>query len=408
MFTTIQECQDTRRRYADMRQTMGRRNARRQLLEEINTLGEAGYLREQWGMLNIFEAFAESEPGANDGEEIVREQMRHKRSHGYYAPLRELVGGAMQVSDFTDIIGQITYSEVLQRFEGTDYIMDGLSTRRPSSTKYRREVPGVAPPGDVSKIVGEGQPYPKVVFGTDRETEPQKYKRGYEVEVTEELIFEEKTGEVMDMLDTGTAMMAIQHEKEGLDVAFGHINNYRRNDVDIITYANNHPQGDFNNLIVNNPLVNFDSLTPIINLLMEQLDPNINEPIMVSDDLTLLVPHQLWNQAVEATQATVIEEGQRGSGVFVSQFTNPLTQRKQTFRLETSPYVNLRSPGPTTYYAGDFRKAIRYHETWPLIVDRFEGTEMQRRDILMAMRVRRLGAYHMFQPRYLVKITGTP
>ena len=373
-----------------------------QFYQEVGTLLESGEINpESCSIRELFEAFV------SDGSELVENMNPRNRVNSVLLE----AGDAVDTSRFSNIIGQITYSTTMAKLDGPEFIGRSLHKTVSSKTQEQEIIPGVSMIGDVAEDVGEGKAYPRVGVSEEWVTIPRKIKDGWILEITEEAIFEDKTGLLLQRSNAATESLGITWEKELLDNALGITTSYSRNGgAAQATYGDTHTQGTFDNLAASNGLVDYTDIEAATNLFDDITDPNTGEPVYLSGTLQIVVPTDLELTLLSILNATEISTGDTTSAtVPVTMARNPLqAQNRRTYVPVTSQYVSARTSSATTWFIGDFTGAFQYHENWPIQVFRMDRNSQEgfNRDVVTAIKVRRKGVPAVVEPRKVIKCTA--
>jgi hypothetical protein len=348
---------------------------------------------------SLFEGLVE------DGSEIIR--MADPRNGGRSVLME--AGDAVSTANFSNIIGQIAYSRVLERLASPNFIGRDLVTTVPAQTQSQEQIPGIGVLGDVSEKVGEAKEYPQVGLTEEFITVEKKVKDGFIVPVTEEAIFEDKTGLLMKTIDGATDALGITWEKEILDTVLGITNRYSRNNGAVqATYGDTHTNGDFDNLAASNALVDATDVEAALLLFDAITDPNNGEPVLIGGELTLIVPTALVMTAFSILRASQTIVGADSAAQRQVLLGTPLNAFGRPFRVMSSQYVKNRTSSATTWFIGKPTEAFEYHEIWPIqkfSMDRNSPAGFSR-DIVSAVKVRRKGVPAVVEPRKMVKCTA--
>lgn len=404
---TRQECRDFKRRYAELQE-----DARRTQHAEDRTELEREFWQEEaqgWAK----RAFDRNKVSIRrlwdelvDDGRAIREDNFGRDSSRFGVRLQE-AGSSVNTGAFSNVIGQMAYQTVLDEFTKPNYLADKLVTVEPASTQFQEIVPGVAGLGDVAEIVGEGQPYPLVGTSEEWITIPKKDKRGAIVPVTKEIVNEDKTGLFLSRVSAVAESMAVNYEKEILDLVTGVTSTYSRNGGPIqATYADTHTQGDFDNLVASNALADYSDIDAVVQAFNAITDPNTGEPVMLSQPYDLIVPQALELTARLLASASSIEVG-ADSATYRTINSNPFPQGSW-LNLLSNPYVSSRSGSSTTWFMGNSKKAFSYRELWPISTEQAapNSPEAFYSDIALAFKVSRFGKGYVREPRYMVKCTA--
>ena len=400
MLNTCDEIRD----FCRMTESYNRENRRREVREAWNGLADMwrnGEIRRD--AFSIRRIFEESVPG---GHNIVREFADRNRSGSgvFYE-----AGVGVNTAHFANIIGQISFAEVLQAMEQPAFIAMDLVSKRPAITGEQEVLPGVTMLGDVAGDIGEGEVYPEAGVGEDYTVMPKKIKEGFVVSVTEETVFEDKTGLILERARSGAESIAISQEKDGLNTALGVTTSWKRkSNAAVATYndvvAATH---NFDNLSASTALTNHDSIATAENLLYAMVDLNTGEPITFPLDMQIVFPHQLRTTAhwiLNSSQVTRLT----ASDTLRALAPNPVGQVGPKYTPKSNQYVTTITGSATTWFIGAFQKAFEYAEIWPtqLFVEDRNSAAGFANDVIFRSKVRRKGAFGVRNPQFVVKCTA--
>lgn len=374
-------------------------------MDEIATLRRAGEITDNISFRTIFEEIVTDNDGNNMGYHLIREMDRSRQG----GVLREAGGDAMTSANFQNLMAQFVYGDTLRTFDNPIYIGDELVTPVPADTDLPTMLPGVTMIGDQAQPVGEGEEYPVVGFGDQYIQLPRIDKSGFILAVTEELLKNDRTDMVLEMLGRSEEAMAISVEKERLSVVLGITNTYRRNGGPAQnTYGDTHTEGTFDNLLASTALVDFTDIEASDLGFSAVTDPDTGEPIVLSGPRRELVPEALWVRAWRIKNAELMQTGNLAGGEPMMQTGNPLKAMRSGFGQPlTSPYVASLVGNSTTWFRGDFKGAFGERVYWPtqvLVEDRNSGVGFSR-DIVSRTKVRRKTVTFVREPRKVQKLT---
>lgn len=397
MINTLRECRETSR-MLEARAREGHEQYRT-AMEEIRTLRRGGEITNNFSLRTLFEETV------LDGREAVHE-MQDRRQRGVNL-LMEAAGDSINTANFSNIIGQIAYADVLDNFESPEFIGDQLVTQIPATTGQKEIVPGITMIGDQAAKVAEGHVYPVVGIGEQFIVYPEIYKDGFVMNITEEAIFEDKTGRLLENFNKVAESMAINLEKERLSTVLGVTNTYSRNGgPEQNTYGNTHTQGDFDNLFASNPLTDYAALEAAMIGFAAVTDPETGEPIVLGQDLILLVPTEKIVKAGRVLNAIQV----RTTASSVETITgNPLAYMGSvgTPRPLSNQYVGSVASSTTTWWLGNFKGAFVERVIIPTQVETQDRTSDMsfERDVVSRIRVKRRSAMGVKEPRKVQKHT---
>ena len=387
MFHTLKECRDS----AHMLESRTRERRPGTFYQEVLDLCQSGDIAaERISLRGMFEAF------------VGREALEGLNPRNQGGNLLMEAGDTIDTGAFSNIFGQITYSAVLARLDSPEFIADGLVSTEQAITQGPEIVTGVGMIGDRAEDVGEGVEYPEVGLNEEYITIPRKVKDGFMLSITEETVWEDNTGLVVQRMNAGAEALGITREKEILDTCLGITTSYSRNGgAQQATYATTHTQGTFSNT-GSNTLDDYTAIEAALLLFDAITDPNTGEPVLLSGTLQIVVPTALEFTLAKILTATEIREVTQTKSTPVG--GNPLSGGRRGYEMVTSQYVKNRTSSAAVWFIGDFKGAFGYREIWPITVERNDTKDI-RRDIVSQVRVRRKGVPFVREPRKVVKNT---
>lgn len=326
--------------------------------------------------------------------------------------------GAVMTNAFQTITQNMLSAVVIEAYEAPEFVITKQIPVRPTKLRTER-IPGIAGLGDVREAVKEGETYP--LFGVSEEWQdtPVIQKYGFRTAVTREAIFFDQTGILVDRLSKLAYWDAYAQELQAIDCVIdenggaksnrvgGH--RYRYKDNDIATYGDNSGTHNWDNLQGSNALQDYSDIENSEMLLDAMTDPTTGVVTgafrMAANQIivTTQLLHTL-KQILHATEVRIHVGGYPTSGNLVDRASaNTLDQ----YQIVTSPLLAVQMATDTSWYVGNIGKACEFVEAWPLETKQAPSNDKDEfeRDIAMQFRVSRMGAFHVKQPRYLVKNT---
>lgn len=395
------ECRDRAREYESRIAEHGEERGREMFNADFQrNTRQHGITYENMSLRELFEAFV--------GREAL-DSLRPRRRAGGVTRYESAEG--VSTAAFSNIIGQVTYASIMEKYEDPDFIRSELATTHPATTAHREMKPGITRLGDKSKKVGEMEQYPIVGLGSEYITIPEKIKDGFIVPLSKEAVWEDKTGVLLERAREVAHWMGVKMEKEAIDNAIGTTETYSRNGgPEQATYANTHTQGDFDNLSASTALTDETSVNTVYNLFDDITDPATGEPVMVARNASMLIPTALYHTWLRIYGATSVEFGTRSATVPITASASALQMDRRRSVAPaplTNAWVKARTGSATTWFMGDFKKAFGYAEAWPLEAEEMGPNSDARfnRDIVAAFKISRMGTYYAMDPRYAIKCT---
>lgn len=350
---------------------------------------------EEFSIRKLFEGL---EP---NGREIVESWDPRFQGSGGFDVLED---GPVTTGSFSNIMGQLLYSRILDAYNDPSLIGTDLVTTIP--TQFNGEkVPGIGRIGDEALVVNEGQTYPTAGFSEEWIETPATTKRGFMVQVTKEAVFFDRTGLMLARAGEVGNWLGVNKEKRILDGVLGVTTLYRRNGAAAeATYSDTGSFGD--NVAGSNTLVDWTDIENALLLFDALSDPNTGEPISIMPD-TLIVPTALKFTAMRILNATEVHYGPGGatSADTVAVSSNPVGGLG--LNVKSNQYVKARTSSASTWFIGQPKKAFAYMENWPItVVTAPPNSEDDfKRDVVAGYKASERGAVAVLDPRYMVKCT---
>lgn len=402
MLNTYREAKDTGKLLADRRKK-GRKSYEA-ALQTIQDCRRAGEIGDDISFRDIFEAVVP------EGHEALQE-MKSRRKGGN-SLFVEAGGTAIQTADFSNIIGQISYADVLKNFDPDEngYIGEKLLTVIPATTGQKEMIPGVTLIGDQAERVGENDDYPTAGIGEQFIVLPEIYKYGFIMNITEETLFEDKTGLVLQNFNKVAEAMAINLEKERLNTVLGVTSSYSRNGGAVqATYGNTHTNGDGDNLIGSNPLTDRTAFNNAKLYFNNLTDPDTGEPISIGRDFQVVVPDALeWTLGDILTARGYATDPVRSATAVSMMTDNPIFMGGRSYEPLSNLYVSLTTGDDTTWFIGNFKKAFVERTIYPSTVEMQDRTSdlAFSKDIIARIKVKRRSVPGVRDWRYVQKHTA--
>jgi len=276
-------------------------------------------------------------------------------------------GDGVDVTAFSNITGQIIYSQIMAAYTQEAFIVSKLVDSVP--TRFDGEkIPGIGRIKDEISEVRPGMPYPSVGLGEDYIETPSTTKRGFIVPVTKEAVFFDRTHLVLQRASEVGEVLGLNKEKRLIDLVIGQTNNYKWKGTDYNTYYAPASGVPWANLLAANELVDWTNVDAAEQVFADILDPNTGEPVLIQANAVLVSPayRHAANRVFLASEIRYT-----AAGAPTSTFApNPL----RSYRVYDSRLVYARIVAAGTdaadakkwWFIGDFRKAFAYMENWPI------------------------------------------
>lgn len=398
MLNTSNQCRDFARHLAS--ESRKGSQERRELLESVAQLRRSGTIEENFDMRALFEELVP------DGREAVR--MMESNRGGRGQTFVEAGGDAITTADFSNVMGQITYGDVLDAFDTPELIAGQLMRERPAMTAQQEIIPGVSMIGDKAQAIGENENYPMVGLNEQWIVTPAKIKTGFMMSVTEEAIVENLGPQILENMQKASLWLAINQEKERLNTILGITTSFRwMNNAAQATYADSHTGFTLDNLIASNGLVDYTDLDAVKNAFNDVVDPTTGELVFMSGELQLVVPDPLETTAARIINS--IETRQTANSIETITAGSPIQYgRRRWSNPIANQYVSSITSSDTTWFAGKFKEAFEDRVIWPLgmFVEDRNSSKLFERDWVTRLKVRRKSAPTVRAPWKVMKCTA--
>lgn len=322
-----------------------------------------------------------------------------------------LTEDAIDSTMFVNISGQIVFSRLMEGFEeadGGDF--DQICETIP--TKFNGEkIPGISPPVDEGFTVAEGAEYDQGTMNEDYIETPATTKRGQIVYLTKEAVFFDRTGMLLQQAAKVGERLATLRLKNMLRVVCGITNTFKWRGTSYNTYQTSTP---WINQKSSNALSDWKNVEAAWIVGQNNLDPNTGEPILFRPTALLVTPANAMT-AKFINNATEVRKGDGASATQQTVGSNPIAgmipniivsaQMRQLVDLEGGL---TQAQADATWFLGDFRKAFKYMQNWPLTpATLLAGSDMEfTRDVVAGYKASERGTPAVFEPRLSVYNPG--
>lgn len=382
-----------------------------------NDLANRTTVTSDFSIRDLFENLVRDSHGDRCGRELIRSWRDNNGGigEGYSVTALAEAAGPVEKSAFSNITGQIVYNEVMDAWNQPAYLADSLVTNVPTAFLDGERIPGISVVGDDAEVVGESEPYPYSGLSEQYVDTPAPAKRGHIVSLTREAIISDRTGTLRQRANTVANSLRVNKEKRVLDTALGITTSWRRNGSTATgTYLDSTTKPhDFDNLAASNGLVDWKQVETALLLFDGMTDPDTGEPIVVMPT-QMIVPSGLKKTADRILFATgvvtrsgvALAAGDPDEADRETVSNNPLAGDSLT--VGSNAFVASRVGNSTTWFIGDFPRAFRYMEVWPITtVQAPTNSEMEfTRDIVEQYKVSEYGVPAVVEPRYVAKCTA--
>ncbi len=312
----------------------------------------------------------------------------------------------VDVTAFLNITGQVIYSKIMEAYTQEAFVVSKLVETIPTRLDGEK-IPGISRVKDQIDEVAPGMPFPSLGFGEDYIETPSTTKRGFIVPVTKEAIFFDRTYLVLSRAAEVGEILGLNKEKRLVDLVIGATNNYRWRGTDYNTYQTTTP---WVNLLSGNELIDWTDVDAAEQLFADILDPNTDEPVLVSPNTVLVTP--AYRHAAQRVFGAAEIRYTGTSAPTMTVAPNPLSD----YQVVESRLVYRRllaagiaaDDAKKYWFIGDFTRAFAYMENWPITVAQspLNSEADFNNDIVVRFKASERGAAAVINPRYIVASTG--
>ena len=317
----------------------------------------------------------------------------------------------LNINTFSLATSGLVEAQVMERFENPAFIGDQLVTVRPTRLNGEKMI-GITGIGDKASSRKPGEPHARAGFGEQWIETPELDEKALAVEVQQEAVFYDLTGQVLDVAGSVGEELGYLREKTIIDLVEGVTNPYIYNGTSYNTYQTSTPW-------INSHTNDMENHTDIQNskeLFREMTDPATGKEILVMPN-TILHHSAREDDFFRVLNQTEIRETTNTNTLTVSPPPPSVSVNKPT--LLSSPIVDNRrtaSDGLSLSEAnakirwlhGDFKKAFMWMEAWPIRVRQASASEyvMMDRGLIAAYFANYRGVGAVREPRYAVANTN--
>lgn len=334
------------------------------------------------------------------------------------ALLEDTGAGAVMASQFADInaftavVSGLLEISLMDGWENPEFIMDQVMPDVPTRMFDGRKVIGTTRLGDVAAPRYPGEATKRAGFSERWITQPRTVENALACEVTQEAVYLDLTGEVLEQANAVGDWIRWRKEMRCIDLFIAVVNSYSYNGTSYNTYQAN---GTWNNQITGNELLYWEQIQTAEILFRDMLDPATNLRVRIVPDSMYVNQEKLYT-AQMVVGATEVElrgaPGATSGNQDVRKSKNPVPG----YKIYTSPLVyqrmtdasglNLSSSNAGKYwYLWDSKKPpFKYASNWPLRVQQAAPNQVDLidRGIVLFVKGDERGVPMVYEPRRIV------
>ena len=330
-------------------------------------------------------------------------------------PLLEAGEGAIGASTFantnafTAAIAGLMEVGVLEKYRAPEFITDALFPAVPSRMFEGKKNIGTQNVGDKAEQREPGMPTTRVRFGERWIQQPRTVENALSVEVTQEAVYLDLTGQVLEEAGNLGTWLAYRKEIRGINAFLGVSNSYNYNGTNYNTYIS---AGYYDNKIASgNALTHWTNVQNAWLKMQLATDPDTGVYAGFSPDTLVVVP-QLFMTAKAIVGADMVQfRDASTSASNIRQFDNPI-RGVGVSQVMVSPLIyqqaiaanglNLSaSNGASLWFALASGKFGQYAQNWPLRTQQAAPGQLDMidRGIVFYLKGDERGEFWVTQPR---------
>lgn len=319
---------------------------------------------------------------------------------------------AVSYSNFSQITGQIFFTEVKMAYEDEEFVFSKVVPTKPSKILDMEKVPGLSGIGDEFDAIGEREEYPRLGFSEDYVEVAAKRKRGGIIAVTKEAIIGDLTGRLLENARKIGYWLGLNREKRIIDalidenggaasaVLGGH--RYHWKGTSHATYQTATP---WDNVTTSAALVDWTDINEAWQTLAAITDPYTGEPILITPTHLIVTSQNLWtaSRIVSATEVRSDTNPAAGTAANITLTGNPVQMVLGNLQVLSSRLLTARAATDTDWWLGNPQKAFAYYSIWDLTPEEAPSNHPDNfsRDIQMQFKVSEMGAAATIEPRLM-------
>ena len=319
------------------------------------------------------------------------------------------------INAFTAVVSGLLEISVLEQFRAPDFIADKLMPTQNTKMFAGRKVIGATRIGDKAEQRQPGMPTARVQIGERWITMPNTVENALSAEVTQEAVYLDLTGEVLQNAGDVGYWLGYRKEIRCIDAKLGITNTYSYKGTSYNTYLSN---GYYNNDITGNELVHWDQVQNTLVVFRNMLDPETNTRIQTRPNRVLVNLEKLVTaRSIMGDLAAGVEyrdaPGSSTQPQEVRAFQSPY---KGDFEILTSPLVYQRmtdanglnlsaSTAGKYWFMWEEGKDMTYEQNWPIRVQQAAPNQLDMidRGVVLFVKADERGVPMVREPRRIVR-----
>lgn len=322
----------------------------------------------------------------------------------------------IDVNAWTIVTSGLFEVSLLEAWQNPDYISDKLMPPEPTKTFGGKKVIGTGRVGDVAEPRKPGMPTKRVQFGERWIQTPETQENALSIEVTQEAIYLDLTGEISKQAGDIGDWLRWRKEIRCIDTFIGVVNTYSYNGTSYNTYLSN---GFYNNSLTGQELLHWTQWQTVLLTFRDMQDPTTGTRVRIKPNAVLVNLEKLATARQVFAPSTQVEyrdiPGSTTNPQYIRKSDNPYPGEVEII---TSPLVYQRCTDASglnlsatnagkIWWAFESGKSgpMRYMQNWPLRTQTAAPNQLDMidRGIVMFLKADERGVPSVWEPRKVVQ-----
>ncbi len=333
-----------------------------------------------------------------------------------HRPLLEAGEGATGAADFaninafTAVVAGLLEISVMEGWQNPAFIADQLMPARPTRMFDGRKVIGATRIGRQAETRLPGMPTKRAQIGERWITQPRTVENALSAEVTQEAVFLDLTGEVLQNANDVGTWVGWEKELRCIDCFIGVTNTYSYKGNSYNTYLTT---GSYVNDATGNELLHWTNIQTAEILFRDMTDPETGTRVLIQPNTLLVNREKLYTAQAILNATNVQYRDASTSASNIREFANPVSGK---YSVLESPLVYQRctdadglnksaSDAGKLWWIFEKGKAFVYAENWPLRVQQAapNQVDMLDRGVVLFVKADERGVPMVMEPRRVVR-----
>lgn len=322
------------------------------------------------------------------------------------------------INAFTGVVAGLLEAGIMEAFQNPEYVISKMIPTKPSRQFEGRKEIGIARPGDVMEERQPGMPTKRFNLGEHWMTQPRTVENSGAIEVTQEAVFLDQTGQLSEQANSGGDWLAYRKELRCIDVFIGVVNNFNYKGTAYNSFIS---AGYFDNVVASNELLYTDNLLAAEIKFRDMTDPDTGTRVLMSPN-TMVVNREyvgfaaavnggdtLMYRSKPADGAGVRQQYTSGPSVYKARGYDVIESALVFERITAANGLNLStSNGKKYWWLFDRNKYMVYVENWGIRTQTAAPGQLDMidRGVVLYTKADERGIPWVVQPRACVESTN--